>query len=359
MTKNTPHFWLTLVLTLFPLSSPASEEAEREQARFYVTPEDRREGGVGFQLTDWLQVSGLLEFEQVYRRDDRVGNAGFAESRETVSTLQLGATLTPVRGVKAELVLEYDDEERDTLRYDEAIVAIEAGDFELAAGMLYAPFGVYFSHFFTDPALQFGETRDTGVTLSYAPDHGLDVSLFAIRGRARNRSADRQPWDWGVSFEISPSRYGLFGAGYLSDLADSDARFLEDADDRYRRRVAAWNAYAILGTGAFEFAAELVQALDSYRELETDRDKPSAWNLELAWFPEGNIEWALRLEESSELADAPRRRAGVAIAWRATRNVSLTLEYLRGVYKKGLAEDDNGNALRADHSVGIQLGVLF
>ena len=46
------------------------------------------------------------------------------------------------------------------------------------------------------------------------------------------------------------------GVGYLSDLAESDERFLRAEGDRYIQRVSAWNAYALFGFDKFEITAE-------------------------------------------------------------------------------------------------------
>lgn len=337
---------------------PGTRPAENAQARVYVTPEERRESGLWHAPTDWLRVAGLLELEQTAVRYERDGG-GHGDDRDFGKTLQLGAVAMPVAWAKAELLFEYDDEGSDTYRFDEATLAVEAGDFELAGGMLYMPFGTYFSHFATGPVLEFGETRDTGVTLAWGPDERFDAAVFAYRGRARHVDARGSDWDWGAAFEFSPSRHGLVGAGYLADLADSDEGLLRDVGDRYRDAVAAWNAYAVVGIGPFELVAETVCALDSFRELEPDRNRPSAWNLEFAYFPAGRLEWAVRVEGSREVEDAPRRRVGVALSWRATRAVSLTLEYLRSWYGDDLAEDGDGEPVTASHQVGAQLSVAF
>lgn len=123
--------------------------------------------------------------------------------------------------------------------------------------------------------------------------------------------------------------------------------------------MAAWSAYAIFGYERLEFTAEVVRALGSFAELDPDRDRPRAWNVELGFYPAGNLEWALRLEGSGDVEDAPRLQGGVSIAWRITHNASLTLDYLRGSYRRGLAEGPGDREPDKVHQVAGQLALEF
>ncbi|MGH8452994.1 MAG: LbtU family siderophore porin, partial [Nevskiales bacterium] len=258
--------------------------------------------------------------------------------------------------LKGELVYEYDFKiSRDNL--DEAIIAFETAGFEVELGRLYAPFGEYFSHFASGPLLDFGETRRPGAIVSYRPSEQLDLSVFALKSRAARTGSRGSAVDWGLALEASPFEFGTFGLSYLSDLAESDKRLLADSDDRYEKRVDGLSAYASVGHEQFEFTAELVQALGSFRELESDRNKPRAWNAELAFFPSDNLSLAIRLEGSRELEDAPDRQAGVALTWQLLDKVFLTAEALRGTFKRGLAEDARGREIETVTQIGGQISV--
>ncbi len=279
--------------------------------------------------------------------------------------LQLGLEVSPFSWMTAELIYEYaldsfsDWDSSDAHTLDEATVSLEASDFELVAGKQYLPFGVYFSRFVSAPILVFGETRDQGVTLSYLPGDRLDISAFAYTGQAKKAGSKGASWDWGFAAEVSPSDYVSFGVSYLSDLADSQEGLLDDFNDRYDTRVDALSAFAVIEYDRFELTGEFVGALDSFEELDSDRDKPRAWNVELAFYPEGNFEWALRLEGSDELEDAPRLQGGAAVAWRVTRYASVTLEYLRGSYEAGLAEDGDERELDKVDQIGALMSFEF
>jgi hypothetical protein len=157
--------------------------------------------------------------------------------------------------------------------------------------------------------------------------------------------------------EGSPFESSTFGVSYLSDLADSQERLLMDSSDRYERRVDALSAYAVFGFDWFELTAEFVAALDSFKEFGPEEDRPSAWNVELAYFPRADVQLALRLEGSSELEGAPRYQGGIALGWRFTNLSSLTLEYLHGAFKRGLAEDSRERDLDKVHQIGAQLSI--
>jgi len=329
-----------------------------EQVRIYKTPEERREAGLKYELSDWLAVSGLVEFEYLYQRSRLFDASGHTSGDEFSKTLQADLELTPWSWVKGELLYEYDDEaNRHTL--DEAYAAFEAGHFELAIGKQYVPFGVYYSHFVSGPILEFGETRDRGMTLSYGSDERLDVSAFVYQGRAEDTGSDGDSLDWGFAVEGSPNEFGSFGISYLSDLADSKEGFLRDSDDRYENGVSGLSANVIAGFDPFEVTAEFVRALGTFRELEPDRNRPRAWNVELAYYPRNDFEWSLRLEGSNEVEDAPHLRGGAAVSWRFLKKASLTLEYLRATFKRGLAEDSGDRELHKAHQFGGQVTIDF
>jgi len=335
-----------------------------DQARIYRTPEERRAAGLKRELTDWLALSGLVELEYIFQRFSLSEASSHTHDDNFFATLQLGLEATPFSWMTAELIYEYEldsfyDQDANGSSLDEATITLEAGDFELVVGKQYLPFGVYFSNFVTGPILEFGETRDPGVTLSYAPDDRLDFSAFTYNGQAKQAGSKGANWDWGLAAEVSPSEYVSFGVSYLSDLADSREGILNTFDDRYETRVDAWSAFATLEYERFELTAELVSAIDSFEELESDRDQPRAWNVELAFYPEGDFEWALRLEGSDELEDAPRLQGGASVAWRFTKHTSVTLEYLRGSYEPGLAEDSHDRELDKVDQVGALMSLEF
>ncbi|MEN8174152.1 MAG: LbtU family siderophore porin, partial [Pseudomonadota bacterium] len=339
-------------------SEIGASDGSEDKVRIYRTREERREAGLQRQLTPWLALSGLVELEYLYRQFSLHDTSDSDGEEEATKSLQLGLLFTPLPWMKAEVIYEYDDELNEHT-IDEAIASFEARDFELEVGRQNFPFGEYFSHFVTGPALEFGETRHDGATLSYGPDDRLDLSGFVFKGDARSTRPDASDWDWGLALEASPSENMTFGLSYVSDLADAEEGLLEDEGNRHENRVDGLSAYALFGFDRFEVTAEVVSALDAFKELEADQDRPWAWNLELALFPAESFEWALRVEGSRELEDEPKFRAGVGMAWRVMKNTTLQVEYLRGIYERGLAEDNREREIDKDHNFGAMISVEF
>lgn len=339
-------------------SEEITMEEEEPQARIYTTREERRDAGLKHRITDWLTFSGLGEIEAIGWRYGHFEDSDRTDEDEFTKTVQLALEATPWEWAKAEVITEYDDEFNKFV-LDEAIASVEVGDFEFEGGDLFVPFGEYFSHFVSGPYLEFGETRGHGFIVSYGPSDRLDIAAFAYNGSAQMLDSGSGDWSWGAIVEGSPFEFLTLSLSYLSDLADSEEALLEDEDNFYEKRVDALSGYAVVGLGRLEFTGEFVRALDSFEELDEDRDRPSAWNLELAYFPDGNISWALRLEGTRELEDAPELLGGIAATWRITDHIYLTAEYLRGHFREGLAETDDEILLDSIQQVGAILSIEF
>lgn len=334
-------------------SAPAAAD-DGQSARLYVTNQERREIGRRIALTPWLGATALFETERLRRhlhaahrpRGDRIG--------EVDSSVQLGLFADASRELRAEAVFDYSSD-ADEIIADEAIVAFERGPWELEAGRLFTPLGVFISNFATGPLLEFGESRVDGAALSYAVGP-LDLKLVGYRGKARRRGSNGFDWSAGIE-----ARFGdaLVGAGYQSDLADSEAQFVREFGQRYARRVDAASAFVQYSGPGFDLSFEALRALRRFRELERDRDQPLAWNIELAHFFHAQFSWALRWEGSRELEDAPRRQAGVALTWRPGPRASLTVEYLQGRFGGRLATDADDEPYRRVRQIGAQLSIAY
>ena len=137
-------------------TGPIGDEDEEVGGRLYVTQSERREAGLKHPITPWLTASFLLELEGLvedFALEDGLGDERFTESG---ANLQLGLEAAPLDFAKAELVLEYDTQ-TGKLFTEEAFLSFEVGPWELEAGKLYTPFGVYISHFAIGPILELGD----------------------------------------------------------------------------------------------------------------------------------------------------------------------------------------------------------
>lgn len=340
---------------------PVEADLEKAQTvRIYRTREEQRDAGLERRITPWLTLSGLVEGETLYEDFDTKEGKSDGSGRDDSASLQLGFIVSPFKFAKLETILEYDTD-KDKVEADEAFVSFENNSWELALGKQYTPLGVYFSNFGSGPLLEFGETQAKEVaTLAYGPSDELDISLTAYRGRARKQGKNSGEWNWGLATEFWLNDNWSFGLSYQSDLADSDSRLLKDNNDRYRNRVAGVSGYILWVADTFEMTLEGLAATGSFEELESDRDKPQAWNAELVhFFPGSNFEVAFRIEGSRELEDEPGYQFGPAITWRTGKYASLTLEYLHGEFKDELATTDNDDPYDHVDRVGAILSIAF
>jgi len=139
----------------------------------------------------------------------------------------------------------------------------------------------------------------------------------------------------------------------------SEAKDLSIGSKTYQQRVAAWNAYLLIGMENYEVTAEIVSAINSFQELDPEINKPMAFNLELAWFPSDTLQFALRAEYSNEISDEPEKQYGFAAIWYVARQVSFSVDYLYGKYKPGFAFDDNDVELVRRNTLGALMTVEF
>jgi hypothetical protein len=185
------------------------------------------------------------------------------------------------------------------------------------------------------------------------------MAVAAYRGSARKETGESRDWDWAFSLETWPSEGLSLGLSYQSDLADADSRLLADHRNRYAQRVGAGSGYLIWSTESQEVSVEVLGALRNFQELDGNRNRPFAWNLEFTRFVDSIFEWSIRVEGSNEVEDEPHLQLGPSFTWRLTRTSALTLEYLRGRFKGELATNDDDESYDHVDRFAAQLSILF
>jgi hypothetical protein len=334
-------------------------EAEEETGgRLYTTQSERREAGLKHAITPWLTASYLLELEALIEKFALRGAAQGDQFSEAAASFQLGLVAAPLAFAKGDLVLEFDSY-TGKLFVEEAFLSFEAEPLEVEVGKMYTPFGAYISHFAMGPILELGETRANGATAALGPNDRFDLAVAAYRGSARGETRESRDWDWAFSLEAWPSEGLSLGLSYQSDLADADSRPLSDHRDRYIQRVGAASGYLIWSNESLEVSFEALGALRDFEELDGDRNRPFAWNLEFTRFVDSIFEWSIRVEGSEEVEDEPQLQLGPSLTWRLTRTSALTLEYLRGRFKRELATNDDDEPYDHVDRFAAQLSILF
>lgn len=346
----------TLLIVLATPPASAEEPDGNDSGRLYSTREEQREAGLQRRLTPWLTLSGLAELEITADRFSSTTSRDYLD--ETDATVQIGLIATPVERLEAELITEYDTA-TDKVILEEATLTLEFEPWELIAGKQYLPFGVYFSHFATGPLIELGETRATAANLTYDHQDTVELSFSVYRGRAREKNSEDNGIDWALAIAAWGTDRLSLGLSYVSDLGDADARLLEDENDRFGRKIAGLSSYLLWVDDKFEVSLEALGAIRSFDELDADRNRPFAWNLEFVHFPFPRFDWALRLEGSTELEEAPRLQYGVAVNTRLHRRATLTVEALHGRFDGNLAIDAEDNPYAHVNHIGILLSVVF
>jgi hypothetical protein len=347
---------LSFILNIFS-SIYVTALADDKVARLYTTREEKREAGIKHRITPWLIASGLAEFEWNWERLNLDNTDKGNISRDTAANVQVSFFITPFDWIKSEIITEYDAD-INQFRIDEAELAFEYNSWELAIGKLFLPFGNYISHFANGPIIEFGETSDYTATLTYNYKDKLDISVSAYRSRGRQINSDNR-LDWSAGIEAWPTDDLSFGISFITDLADSDVRLLADNNNRYENKVPAISGYLLWVSENYEISLEALGALESFRELDRDRDQPWAFNLEFAHFLTPKMDWAFRIEGSQELEDAPELQLGIAVNYRLYQNVALTVEALHGYFKDTIATDHNGKSYDTVDTLGAQISIGF
>ena len=333
---------------------------ETRQAELYHTLAEKKEAGLNSSITDRLTFSGLLEVEAAAEKLHLAAGSSVAASDLAVATVQLGLGAKVNEAVSSNIIVLFE-EDASALAVDEASIDLVQGPWSARIGRQYLPFGVYNSHFISDPlTLALGETRETALLAGYSREH-LSLSAFLFNGDVDKSNAGDHLGDWGASLLLTPTAGFEVGGSFLSDLADSDAGLLST----YESRVGGWSTFAVLEQGPFGVSAEILGALKNFAAADLDSngdaggDRPLAWNLEVAWTPMEQVELAARYEGSSEFAGQPERQYGVSASWSPVEHVSLALEYLRGTFDHAFGVDADGNILDKRDLVTAQLAVAF
>jgi hypothetical protein len=339
--------------------------AGERQAEPYHTLAEKKSAGLNSPITDRLTISGLIEVEAATESMNFADGTADTASDLSLATAQIGLGVTLTEKVRGNISLLFEegafgDEDTD-LEVDEAAIDINYAPLFGRFGRLYVPFGVYHSHFISDPlTLALGETRETALLLGYGHDL-FSLSAFVFNGNAGKIGQEDHISDWGASLVLTPAEGIELGGSYLTDLADSDAGLLSE----YRRRVGGWSSFATVERGPFGASAEILGGVKAFAAADLDEDgngkgdKPLAWNLEVSWAPVEQVELAARYEGSDEFAGQPERQYGLAVSWSPWAYTTLSLEYLRGEFDDDFSADEDGNVLDRRDLVAAQLAFEF
>jgi len=165
-----------------------------------------------------LRLSGLIEVEATDDDNESTGDSSAID----LATIELGLAADINDYTKVRLIFLWEENNTEPAEVDEASITFSLPyKTELTAGKMYLPFGVFHSHFITDPqTLELGETREQAVLFSYkATTYQLSAAIYD--GKIEE-DGKRNTKDYVASLILHPGHWLSFGLSYNSDLADSD-----------------------------------------------------------------------------------------------------------------------------------------
>jgi hypothetical protein len=311
----------------------------------------------GEKWYDRIQISGLVEVEAGYGKTDFDDPAEEDEKTSDIdlATVELAVDARIVDHVDGHVLFKYED---DDVFVDEGFITLtgtEAFPAYLIAGRQYIPFGNFDSHFITDPTtLTLGETNEGAVMAGYRiKGEMLDISLGAFNGRAQEDDDDDAIDSFVAGLAVNPLEGLTLGASYTSNLAGSDAFNEVVVDpDNLASLVAGWSAYVSYEfLDRFKLIGEYVAALDNFKAGEiydaadTQKRKPTAWNIEFGVAITETLGLAARYGGSDDGGDfLPETEYGAVLNWGFFKNTNLAFEYLHGEFEDDVQETETVTA---------------
>ncbi|MEE4379873.1 MAG: LbtU family siderophore porin [Candidatus Competibacteraceae bacterium] len=312
-----------------------------------------------------IELGGLLEVEAFYASPYEGPN----ESDIVLSTFELGIASQVTDWVEVGASLLY--EEDADLEVDVAFITIanfEANPMFVTAGQIYVPFGAYETNMVSDPlTLDLGETRETALQGGFVSGD-FNGSVYIFNGD-NDKDGKNQISSGGINLGFSRELGDgeiVAGAGYLSDLGDSDT--LQDAindnqGDNDTDFVPAWTVNAIGRFGPFSLIGEYLAATKPFEETalpwQDGGAKPAAWNLEVGydfdWFRGSTVAIGYQGTRQALALELPKQRFLATLSMEIYDSTALSLEW---AYDEDYDINEGGTGNDANTFVA-QLAVEF
>ena len=352
--KMIPKKVLNLVLVVgvvFCAYSPVFAETIEDEiaelkSRIAKLEQEKSQQGEGIlgNWSDKIHISGVVEVEAYYQ--DYAAGTDTDSSDIDLTNVELAIDVDIAKYVGGYLLIKYKSAD---VFVDEGTInlgGIEDMPFYLTAGKFCVPFGVFNSHFISDPiTLEIGEINEGAVALGYTNDY-FDVALSVFNGDIDETGSDNVIENFVASVAFTPplpfdDSSISFGVSYASSIAEAGG--LEDEFTAIEDYVDALSAFVSASYKNLTFEAEYAGAIDEFQvgELITEREsKPMACNFELAYAVNDKLEVAGRYEFSDDLWDLfPEEQYGPVVSYSLFENTTLAVEYLHGEYGNGDTRD--------------------
>lgn len=341
------------------------KDLESKQTELYHNLSEKK-SPLGSSISEKLNFGALVEVEAGYEDNDR---DNFIGSDIVLATVEL-AFDAEINDMTEGHVLLLWEEDEGPIAMDEGTITLKAPyGLNLTLGKMYIPFGVYNSHFISDPyTLELGETNKSTVMLDYTTGP-LTVSAGVFNGEKDETNDTDNIDNFYASVNVALNDEAiLFGLSYISDIYETDLDIAEvGSGNTVEEEIAGISAYAIIALGDFSIEGEYVAFQDDINPLDLGADvddtiygkSPEAFNAEIAYGYSDNLEVALRFETSSHLYDLPEEQFGVALSYSLAENTTLAFEYLEGTYDSDGKNGPVGNLGEERSIVTTQIAIEF
>ncbi|WP_455207955.1 LbtU family siderophore porin [Kaarinaea lacus] len=209
----------------------------------------------------------------------------------------------------------------------------------LRAGQLYVPFGAFETNMVTDPFTLFvAETREVAFTLGY--ESSFHATMYFFNGELLESGGDDSIDNIGVDLGYIYQGESVsvdIGFGYINNIGESI--FLNEIITENKAGVTEIVEYVpgmithlIFQWGSFQFIGELAAATKDFAVGEihvTQKSRPSATNLELAYHFSDNWVLALGTQNSVDMSGyLPESRLLFATTYRMDQATKIGFEYI-------------------------------
>lgn len=313
------------------------EALEEHQGEIYHTLEEKKSPGHMERIAEKISFGGLVEVEIGHESAEDTTNGIVA------ATVELAIDAEINENVNAHVLLLW--EEHDPIAMDEATIEVTTPyGMVVTAGKMYIPFGVFNSHFVSDPlTLELGEANQSAALVSFEQDM-FSVSVGAFNGHIEDGGADVIE-NYVLSATVTPMEDVSVGFSYISNIAETERDFGLLGVDTVIDKVAGFGVSASVAFQGFSIEGEYVSAVEEFDVLDLDidvdgnGDKPSAFNLEVAYQVNDKIEVAAKYEGNTDMFDLPENQFGVVASYELFEHTALGVEYLHGEFATAGTED--------------------
>ncbi len=312
-------------------------ELEEHQGELYHSLKEKKRPGHKTGISDRISFGGLVEVEL----SQASGGPDSETSSDIVAaTVELSVDAEINDSVNAHVLLLWEEDDTDPIAMDEATIEVTSPyGLVITGGKMYVPFGVFNSHFVSDPiTLELGETNESAILVSY--ETGIFSGSVGIFNGDIDSNKENVIDDFVLSVTATPMKDLTVGVSYITDIAEGDIGLTTNPDVDSVGGIGLSATYVY---DRFTIEFEYVGALEDFNvnDLNDDGDgngdRPSAFNLEVAYQLNDKTEIAGKYESSSEMFDQPESQVGAVASYELFPHTAVAIEYLFGEYDSSFA----------------------